>query len=159
MLYLISVSLNLLKKNIVKLLVCFLLLVFTLNKNKDVNKEITYRLNTKSKKVHSLDCGVGKRAKEKNKKLVTDTLKNILCDGYTICGDCNAGYKKSFIESVKNSILGPGEIDYDDLVLPSKEEYLNAIDKVGNWYVNHIPTYCKNLQIERAGEYVGNNER
>ena len=150
--------LNLLKKNIVKLLVCLLLLVFTLNNNKDVNKEITYRLNTKSKKVHSLDCGVGKRAKEKNKKLVTDTLKNILYDGYTICGDCNAGYKKSFIESVKNFILGPGEIDYDDLVLPSKEEYLNAIDKVGNWYVNHIPTYCKHLQTEKVGEYVGNDE-
>ena len=44
------------------------------------------------------------------------------------------------------------------MILLNKEEYLNAIDEVGKWYVNHISTYCKNLQTEKVNEYVGNDE-
>ena len=29
-------------------------------------------------------------------------------------------------------------IDIEDL--PSREEYLNAINVIGEWYINHVPT-------------------
>ena len=37
------------------------------------NNQITYLLNTKSKRVHSKDCGVGRRSKDK-----TNNIKQIL---------------------------------------------------------------------------------
>ena len=46
-------------------------------------------------------------------------------------------------------------VDYDDIVLPTREEYLKAIEDVGEWYVNHIPTYCRRLQEETKDEYNG----
>lgn len=147
-----------LKKHIKLVLLIVLMLIFAFKNNKPIDEDITYRLNIKSKRVHSLDCGVGKRAKENNKLLRKDKLKNILDDGYIICGDCNAGFKKSFVEEMIRNILGPDDVDYDDLVLPSREEYLKAIDEVGEWYVNHIPTYQKHLQEELITEYTGNEE-
>ena len=119
------------------------------------NNQITYLLNTKSKRVHSKDCGVGRRSKDKNKQYRTDSLTNIVKDGYKICGDCNAGIKKSFISSITSKFDDPINVDYDDIVLPTREEYLNAIEEVGEWYVNHIPTYCKTLQEEIIEEYNG----
>lgn len=119
------------------------------------NNQITYLLNTKSKRVHSKDCGVGRRSKDKNKQYRTDSLTNIVKDGYKICGDCNAGIKKSFISSITSKFDDPINVDYDDIVLPTREEYLNAIEEVGEWYVNHIPTYCKTLQEETIEEYNG----
>ena len=119
------------------------------------NNNITYLLNVKSKKVHSKDCGVGKRSKYKNKQYRTDALTNIVKDGYKICGDCNAGIKKSFITNITNMFDDPINVDYDDIELPTREEYLKAIENVGEWYVNHIPTYCKKLQEETKEEYNG----
>lgn len=119
------------------------------------NNNITYLLNVKSKKVHSKDCGVGKRSKDKNKQYRTDALTNIVKDGYKICGDCNAGIKKSFITNITNMFDDPINVDYDDIELPTREEYLKAIENVGEWYVNHIPTYCKKLQEETKEEYNG----
>ena len=49
----------------------------------------------------------------------------------------------------------PINMDYDDIVLPTREEYLKAVEEVGEWYVNHIPTYCKQLQEEKVIEYQG----
>ena len=119
------------------------------------DSNITYLLNTRTKKVHSKECGVGKRAKEKNKQLKTDSLANIVKDGYTICGDCNAGVRKSFLTNILNRFSDTVNVDYEDIVLPTKEEYLKAIEKVGEWYVSHVPTYCKNLQEEDLQDYSG----
>ena len=115
----------------------------------------TYLLNTRSKKVHSISCGVGKRSKEKNKQLRKDSLTNIVKDGYKICGDCNAGIKKNFITNIKSLFDDPINVDYDDIELPTREEYLKAVEDVGEWYVNHIPTYCRRLQEETKDEYNG----
>lgn len=121
------------------------------------NTAITYLLNTRTKKVHSKSCGVGGRSNEKNKKYVTDSLNNILASGYTVCGDCNAGLKKSLLVSVAEILNNNDDIylDYDDIELPSREQYMNAIETAGNWYIDHVPTYCKKLQEEQAIEYIG----
>lgn len=130
--------------------------VFSNDGSKRINdSNITYLLNTRTKKVHSKECGVGKRAKEKNKQLKTDSLANIVKDGYTICGDCNAGIRKSFLTNIFDRFNESVNVDYEDIVLPTKEEYLKAIEKVGEWYVSHVPTYCKNLQEEDLQDYNG----
>ena len=152
------------RKQITKIIYFIILLIligvgsFLLNDNSAEmmkNDKITYLLNTRSKKVHSKDCGVGQRSKEKNKKYRTESLINIVKDGYEICGDCNAGIKKSFITNILSVFDDPINVDYDDVVLPTREEYLSAIEEVGEWYVNHIPTYCRRLQEETKEEYYG----
>lgn len=153
-----SKLINFVKSNIIKILLLLLAILFVWNNKKSSNETKTYLLNTRSKKIHSMDCGVGKRAKEKNKATRTDLLNNIIADGYTVCGDCNAGYRRSVFESIINNVLGPDDIDYDDLALPSRQEYIKAVEEVGEWYVNHIPTYCKVLQEEKATEYIGNDK-
>ena len=138
------------------LVLCIGYYVFNDNKVKSVNdNSVTYLLNTRTKRVHSKNCGVGKRAKEKNKQYRSDSLSNIVNDGYKICGDCNAGVKKSIITNLLSLFDDPINMDYDDIVLPTREEYLKAVEEVGEWYVNHIPTYCKQLQEEKVIEYQG----
>lgn len=122
------------------------------------DSDITYLLNTRTKKVHSKDCGVGKRSKEKNKQLKTDSLANIVKDGYTICGDCNAGVRKSFLTNIFNRFSDTVNVDYDDIILPTKEEYLKAVEEIGGWYVDHIPTYCRVLQEEDLQDYYGTDK-
>lgn len=152
------------RKQITKIIYFIILLIligvgsFLLNDNSAEmmkNDRITYLLNTRSKKVHSKDCGVGQRSKEKNKKYRTGALINIVKDGYEICGDCNAGIKKSFITNILSVFDDPINVDYDDIVLPTREEYLSAIEEVGEWYVSHISTYCRKLQEETKEEYYG----
>lgn len=152
------------RKQITKIIYFFILLIligigsFILNDNSSEimrNDTITYLLNTRSKKVHSKDCGVGQRSKDKNKQYRTDALTNIVSDGYTICGDCNAGIKKSFITNIINMFDDHINVDYDDIELPTREEYLKAVENIGEWYINHIPTYCKVLQEEAKEEYNG----
>ena len=95
--------------------------IFSDDGSKRINdSNITYLLNVRSKKVHSKECGVGKRAKEKNKQLKTDSLANIVKDGYTICGDCNAGIRKSFLTNIFDRFNDSVNVDYEDIVLPTK---------------------------------------
>lgn len=108
--------------------------------------------------MHSKDCGVGKRSKEKNKQLKTDSLANIVKDGYTICGDCNAGVRKSFLTNIFNRFGDTINVDYDDIILPTKEGYLKAVEEIGEWYVDHIPTYCRVLQEEDLQDYNGTDK-
>ena len=79
--------------------------------------------------------------------------------GYTICGDCNAGIRKSFLANFMGSFDDKINVDYDDILLPTKEEYLQAVEEVGEWYVNHIPTYCKKLQEEEIKDYTGDDKK
>lgn len=130
--------------------------IFSDDGSKRINdSNITYLLNVRSKKVHSKECGVGKRAKEKSKQLKTDSLANIVKDGYTICGDCNAGIRKSFLTNIFDRFNESVNVDYEDIVLPTKEEYLKAVEEIGEWYVDHIPTYCRVLQEEDLQDYSG----
>ena len=39
--------------------------------------------------------------------------------------------------------------------MPTKEEYLKAVEEIGEWYVDHIPTYCRKLQEEDLQDYNG----
>lgn len=129
------------------------------NNSDTLNDEnITYLLNIRTKKVHSKDCGVGKRSKDKNKQYRTDSLTNIINDGYTICGDCNAGIKKRLFADLLYKFDDGINTDYDDIVLPTKEEYLKAVSEIGKWYVDNVATYCRNLQEENASQYVGDGE-
>lgn len=65
------------RKQITKTIYVFIVLIlmgigsYILNDNSSkimTNNQITYLLNTKSKIVHSKDCGVGRRSKDKNKQ-------------------------------------------------------------------------------------------
>ena len=133
--------------------------IFSDDGSKRINdSNITYLLNVRSKKVHSKECGVGKRSKEKNKQLKTDSLANIVKDGYTICGDCNAGVRKSFLTNIFDRFNESVNVDYEDIVLPTKEEYLKAVEEIGEWYVDHIPTYCRVLQEEDLQDYYGTDK-
>ena len=108
----------------------------------------TYVLNTNSRRIHSENCGTGKSTKAKNKEVVSSDLNSLLEKGYKICGLCNAGLKEKgasfnvFKKLVENSVQ-----NYD-FELPSRDEYLDAIETMGEWYVKHIPTYQKELQEE-----------
>ena len=51
-------------------------------------EEITYILNTNTKKFHYSDCSSAKELKESNKKEYTGTKQDIINQGYTPCGIC-----------------------------------------------------------------------
>ena len=50
--------------------------------------EITYILNTNSKKIHLPDCSSAASTKPENKAETTKSLAELLEDGYTACGVC-----------------------------------------------------------------------
>lgn len=49
----------------------------------------TYVLNTKSKKIHRPDCSSVKQMSDKNRQDVTDTLDDLISQGYEPCQRCN----------------------------------------------------------------------
>lgn len=58
-------------------------------------EEKIYVINTETKKIHSPDCKYAKKLSNDKKSVVrTDTLEQILKDGYTVCGSCNIKDKK-----------------------------------------------------------------
>ena len=105
-----------------------------------------YIVNKRSLKVHIGSCYSVTKMSEKNKFLVNDTLENLLSKGYYVCNRCKAGIKRknekvaSFLENVENVLFANEEISFK-----LYDEYLNSIDEMGEWYVNHIPTYQKKL--------------
>lgn len=118
-----------------------------------------YVLNKSSKRVHSETCGTGQSTKIKNKEIVKTSLNSLLEKGYKACGLCNAGIKENgtiFFPFFNNAILST-ESKYD-FEYPTKEEYINSIMKMGEWYVNHIPTYCRDLQIMDDIDYIKTNK-
>ena len=106
-----------------------------------------YVLNRSSKKIHVPSCNSAIIMSDRNRKDVEDSLENLLDNGYNICKNCNAGIKKNFILSFFN-----GD---ENIELPTIEEYRNAIDIMGQWYVNHIPTYQTELEMEKISDYTG----
>ena len=58
------------------------------NQSADANKEMTYILNTNTKRFHSPDCSSAKATSEQNKTEYVGTRAGILAQGYTPCGVC-----------------------------------------------------------------------
>lgn len=50
--------------------------------------EMTYILNTSSKKFHDPDCAGAKTMKESNKQIYTGSRDDIIAEGYSPCGTC-----------------------------------------------------------------------
>lgn len=48
----------------------------------------TYIINIRSKKIHQTDCGTAKRIYEKNRKVYSGAIEELLAEGYTFCGNC-----------------------------------------------------------------------
>ena len=143
------------KKTLTKILITFFIyiasiLMFSCYAKDDItvykeNKQ--YVLNRSSKKIHVPSCNSAIIMSDRNRKNVEDSLENLLDNGYSICKNCNAGIKKNFIIGFFNND--------EDLELPTIEEYRNAIDIMGEWYVNHIPTYQTELEMKKISDYTG----
>ena len=101
-----------------------------------------YIANTNSMKVHDKNCASAKLISEKNRLEIIDTLSNICAKGYKICKNCRCGLSKKYV--------------YLRYELPSRDEYLKAIDTMGEWYINHIPTYQTELEQEEIVDYENN---
>ena len=63
---------------------------------------------------------------------------------YRICKHCDAGL------SVKDI-----KLKYE---LPTREEYLSAIDQISEWHINNVPTYQKGISTELLSDYIGDEE-
>ena len=98
---------------------------------------------------------------ERNKLKINDSLDNLTKNGYFVCNKCKAKKKKkneyvaSTLEGIENLIF-----EDKDVSLKSYNEYLDSIDEIGKWYVEHIATYETNpddIATESAKEYYKNN--
>ena len=117
----------------------------------------SYVLNKRSLKIHSTDCDAINLMSSRNKLEVKDTLNHLLSDGYIPCEKCKARKRKKFLGLIDNPFREKEYIiDVEDL--PSREEYLNAINNIGEWYINHVPTYQGQLELEKLSDYAGENK-
>lgn len=121
-----------------------------------------YIVNKRSLKIHIEICPSVSKMREKNKLKTNDTLEHLINNGYFICNRCKAGIKRknenvaSALESIENLLFGD-----KDAPLKSYDEYLNSIDEMGQWYVEHIATYetsPDDIATESAKEYYKNNK-
>ena len=146
------------------LLVVILLLFSCKNETVSPNllsetKSYVLNINPRSLRIHILDCPAVSKMSEKNKEIVNDNLQNLIDKGYIVCGTCHAGIpiSKNVFSFFKDFLYR--NLSYEDVDnLPSKEEYLNAIDTMCEWYVNHIPTYQHKLEAELLSDYNGNTQ-
>ena len=54
----------------------------------DESPDMTYILNTSSKKFHESDCSIGLSTKEENKQTYTGSRDDLVAEGYAPCGIC-----------------------------------------------------------------------
>ena len=114
-----------------------------------------YVINKRTGKIHDPSCSSVSLMSEKNKLFVSDTLLNLLKQDYVICRRCRAGIKKSGTGETLDRLLH-GNLYADDVkITASCEDYLRAIDEMGEWYVNHVPTYASGIQTEPFSKYNG----
>lgn len=118
-----------------------------------------YIINSRSRKIHKIDCASVKMMSEKNKKVINDTLSNLLSENYYICNRCHAGIKRKN-EVVANIITGIDSVLFgnDMIDLPPVNEYLESLDIMGQWYVDHIPTYCSIISDSATTTSISNYE-
>ena len=118
--------------------------------------EREYVVNERTKRIHSVDCQYVSKISDKNKRIVEDAITNLLKKEYVICRKCRAGMKAAPADEFKNRLfyynLNVADIEVD----ASREEYLSAIDTMGEWYINHVPTYAARIEEEAFEKYKGN---
>lgn len=114
-----------------------------------------YVINQRTGKIHDPSCSSVSLMSEKNKLIVSDTLLNLLKQDYVICRRCRAGVKKPGTSGALDRILHANLYTEDVKITASREDYLNAIDEMGEWYVNHVPTYASGIQEESFSKYDG----
>lgn len=120
----------------------------------DENAIGEYMLNTNSMKIHIPTCASVTKMSEKNKKLVSAHILDLVSDGYTICFNCYAGLKRrTIVETILDSIIYSNITAEKPEELPTIEEYLDAVDTMCKWYTEHVPTYLTNLQNETIEDY------
>lgn len=61
----------------------------TSDKGQTSNTEVTYILNTNSKKIHRLDCDSVNKMSPRNKKETNQSKEELIKEGYTPCQSCN----------------------------------------------------------------------
>lgn len=122
----------------------------------DINAPDNYLINKRTLKIHALDCDAINLMSEHNKMEVYDSVAHLVKEGNIICEKCKARKKAKFLGLFK-SPFGKEEYTVDLEELPSREEYLKAINTIGEWYINHVPTYQGKLEEEMLSEYKGDD--
>lgn len=119
------------------------------------SEERVYVVNIRSGKIHSPSCSYVEKMSDKNKKVVSDTLCSLLGQDYLICRRCKAGVEKEGVTGLYDKIRYPNLYIDDVEVVASYEDYLNAINEMSHWYVDHVPTYASSIQDEPYSNYHG----
>ena len=118
-------------------------------------------VNKRTLKIHIPTCPSVDKMSEKNKLKKTNSLNQLINEGYYICNRCKAGIKRknelvaSFLEYTEGLLFGETDITYK-----SNAEYLSSIDEMGKWYVSHVATYEQDLDeaaTEEAKKYFNNS--
>lgn len=151
---------NIVTNLVIGILICISVLFGCSVDNKQIsdNTMNEYIVNKRTGKIHSKDCPSVRQMNEKNKMLVSDSLLNLLKNDYTICRRCRAGIKKSGVYGPIHQMFHSNMYGEDVEISASYEEYLDSIDDVGEWYVEHVPTYASLIQDESYSKYNGYNQ-
>lgn len=122
-----------------------------------------YIINKRTFKIHIVECSSVDKMSIRNKLLINNSLENLTKNGYFICNRCKAGIKRkneflsNALEYIENVLFGD-----DDIAFESYDEYINSINEMGNWYVNHVATYESEVDsmvaTDEAKSYYENNE-
>lgn len=112
-------------------------------------------MNKRSGKIHSSTCASVELMSDKNKETTKETLLELLKKEYTICRKCKAGLNKPRNEEIIDNILHDNLYVEDVKIVSTYKDYLNAVNTMGEWYVNHVPTYASKLQTEAFSKYSG----
>lgn len=136
-------------------LICMLCGCSKVEPDNQGNIQKEYILNIRSRKIHAPSCFYVERMREQNKKSTQDTLLHLVQEGYVICRKCRAGItKKDKSEKIDRKNY-PNLYVEDVVELSTLENYHDAISEMGEWYVNHIPTYAGRIQEEELTKYKG----
>lgn len=117
-----------------------------------------YIINTRTGRIHSLDCQYVAKMSDRNKKVSNDTLTSLLQKEYVICRKCRAGMKMPLIQEAFDRLLHRNLYVDDVNINASYEDYIRAIDSMGEWYINHVPTYASKIEEESLQKYRGDLE-
>ena len=121
-----------------------------------INEVREYVVNQRTGKIHIPTCSSVSRMSEKNKLFLSDTLLSLLQQRYVICRRCRAGIQKSQVDETFNHLFHRNLYVDEIEITASRNDYLRAIDEMGEWYVNHVPTYASKIQDEDFSNYTGN---
>lgn len=119
---------------------------------RDINE---YVVNKRTGKIHAPGCPSVQQMSENNKLLVSDSLTSLFKKDYTICRRCRAGLLKSGVSGIIDRIFNDNLYGEEIPIAASREDYLEAIDEMSEWYTSHVPTYASRIQEEPYSSYDG----